>query len=184
MLDVRKWRYAAHVHKWRDKIQIFIFGTFTSMKVVCLGGGCDIGRSCLVLTIGPYTIMLDCGVHMSDQHRFPDFDRLSLQSIVDVVVVTHYHLDHVGALPLFTQGKTPYHGHVLMSPPTKYISSIVLNDFATSTSPHASDKSPSNLYTQDDVKECMKKVTTMNLNQAFTVNDDLSITFYYAGMIR
>lgn len=44
--------------------------------------------------------MLDCGIHpgLSGMDALPFFDRVDM-SKVDVIVVTHFHLDHCAALP-------------------------------------------------------------------------------------
>ncbi|VDN34565.1 unnamed protein product [Gongylonema pulchrum] len=44
-------------------------------EVVPLGAGQDVGRSCILVSIGGKNVMLDCGMHMgySDERRFPDF---------------------------------------------------------------------------------------------------------------
>jgi len=56
----------------------------------------DVGRSCVVVTLGGRTVMFDCGMHMgfNDERRFPDFTLLSatgapLETVVDCVIVTH-----------------------------------------------------------------------------------------------
>jgi len=41
-----------------------------------LGAGQDVGRSCVIAEVGGRTIMLDCGIHMVDQQKFPDFSFL------------------------------------------------------------------------------------------------------------
>ena len=55
-------------------------------------------------------IMLDCGMHMghSDERRFPDFTYIapkgeSLTPHVDCVIISHFHLDHCGALPFMSE---------------------------------------------------------------------------------
>lgn len=66
-----------------------------SIKVVPLGAGQDVGRSCLILSIGGRNVMLDCGMHMGyeDARRFPDFSFISPSSnftdIIDAVIVSH-----------------------------------------------------------------------------------------------
>ena len=35
-----------------------------TMKIVPLGGGQDVGRSCVLVTLGGRTVMFDCGMHM------------------------------------------------------------------------------------------------------------------------
>ncbi|KAJ2319813.1 Integrator complex subunit 11, partial [Coemansia sp. RSA 2702] len=49
------------------------------MKIVPLGAGQDVGRSCVLVTVGSKTIMFDCGMHMgyNDERRFPDFNYIT-----------------------------------------------------------------------------------------------------------
>lgn len=55
----------------------------------------DVGRSCIVVTIGGRTVMFDCGMHMgfNDERRFPDFTAISaggqFDRVVDLVVISH-----------------------------------------------------------------------------------------------
>jgi integrator complex subunit 11 len=41
------------------------------IEVVPLGAGQDVGRSCVLVTLGGKTIMFDCGIHMgyNDERR-------------------------------------------------------------------------------------------------------------------
>jgi integrator complex subunit 11 len=81
--------------------------------------------------------MFDCGLHMSyhDNRRFPDFKFLknyykkdNLNEIVDVMLLTHFHLDHCGSLPILTQREN-FTNPILMSMPTKCILPYMLEDF-------------------------------------------------------
>jgi integrator complex subunit 11 len=80
------------------------------IQIIPLGAGQDVGRSCIVALINGKCVMFDCGMHMgyNDDRRFPDFSVLSpsghhFSSLVDVLVISHFHLDHCGALPYFTE---------------------------------------------------------------------------------
>ena len=66
--------------------------------------GFQVGRSCLVLRYKGKTIMLDCGVLPSFQglESLPWLGELD-PSEVDIVFITHFHLDHAAALPHFTE---------------------------------------------------------------------------------
>lgn len=46
------------------------------IRIVPLGAGQDVGRSCILVSIGHKNIMFDCGMHMgyNDERRFPDFN--------------------------------------------------------------------------------------------------------------
>lgn len=65
------------------------------IKVVPLGAGQDVGRSCVLVTIGNKNIMFDCGMHMgyNDERRFPDFSFISksgkFNELIDCVIITH-----------------------------------------------------------------------------------------------
>ena len=70
------------------------------------GAGQDVGRSCLLLQMGGKNIMLDCGMHMGfqDERKFPDMSYVGegdLTEILDCVIITHFHLDHLIGLPCF-----------------------------------------------------------------------------------
>ena len=65
------------------------------IRVTPLGAGQDVGRSCLLLSIGGKNIMLDCGMHMgfSDDRRFPDFSYVTtdepLTEHIDAVIIRY-----------------------------------------------------------------------------------------------
>jgi integrator complex subunit 11 len=88
-------------------------------------------------------IMLDCGLHMgvNDSTRYPDFDRIKsiwggagvsdtrrFDEIVDLVLISHFHLDHIGALPFFTE-IIQYDGPIYMTSPTKALLPYMCEDF-------------------------------------------------------
>lgn len=162
------------------------FPSRPSINVVPLGAGQDVGRSCLLLQIGPKVVMLDCGMHMGydDIRRFPDFSFISrtgdFTRMVDCVVISHFHLDHCGALPYFTE-MCGYDGPVFMTHPTRAICPLLLEDYrriATATC------DPSEFFTKEDIERCMDKVQCINLRQTIRVDDgDLELTAYYAGHV-
>lgn len=79
------------------------------------------GRSCILLELGDKKIILDCGIHPSETSlaSLPFFDKIDPKEI-DLLLVTHFHLDHCGALPYFLE-RTSYTGKAYMTYPTKAI---------------------------------------------------------------
>ena len=86
--------------------------------------------------------MLDCGMHMGfqDERRFPDFsfvsgpalnegngpgmaDAAPLTEHLDAVIISHFHLDHCGALPYMTE-MVGYKGPIYMTAPTKVTQNV------------------------------------------------------------
>lgn len=155
------------------------------IKVTPLGAGQDVGRSCILVSIGGKHIMLDCGMHMgyNDDRRFPDFSYITqngrLTEFLDCVIISHFHLDHCGALPYMSE-MVGYDGPIYMTHPTKAICPILLEDFRKIT---VDKKGETNFFTSQMIKDCMKKVIPLNLHQTVQVDDELEIKAYYAGHV-
>ncbi|XP_056589806.1 integrator complex subunit 11 [Triplophysa dalaica] len=155
------------------------------IKVTPLGAGQDVGRSCILVSIGGKNIMLDCGMHMgyNDDRRFPDFSYITqngrLTEFLDCVIISHFHLDHCGALPYMSE-MVGYDGPIYMTHPTKAICPILLEDFRKIT---VDKKGETNFFTAQMIKDCMKKVVPLNLHQTVQVDEELEIKAYYAGHV-
>ena len=94
------------------------------LKVTPLGSGQEVGRSCHLLEFGnngEITMLLDCGIHPGYEglNGLPYFDQVDPEA-VDVILITHFHLDHVASLPYFTE-RTGFRGRVFMTHATKAV---------------------------------------------------------------
>jgi len=69
-----------------------------SLKIQFLGGTREVGRSALLVTTSKTKILLDYGVMLDHEPGFPMHVK---PKDVDAVVMTHSHLDHSGAVPVF-----------------------------------------------------------------------------------
>lgn len=129
--------------------------------------------------------MLDCGMHMgyNDDRRFPDFTFVSgdepLTDYLDAVIISHFHLDHCGALPYMTE-MVGYNGPIYMTGPTLAIAPILLEDMRRVA---VERKGETNFFTSQMIKDCMKKVKAVNLHQVIKIDDELEIKAYYAGHV-
>ncbi|XP_054250888.1 integrator complex subunit 11 isoform X1 [Indicator indicator] len=155
------------------------------IKVTPLGAGQDVGRSCILVSIAGKNVMLDCGMHMgyNDDRRFPDFSYITqngrLTDFLDCVIISHFHLDHCGALPYFSE-MVGYDGPIYMTHPTKAICPILLEDYRKIT---VDKKGEINFFTSQMIKDCMKKVVAVHLHQTVQVDEELEIKAYYAGHV-
>jgi len=72
--------------------------THTHTHVHTKGAGQDIGRSCILVSVGSKTIMFDCGMHMgyNDHRRFPNFSYISetkrFNQCIDCVIISHLYV--------------------------------------------------------------------------------------------
>lgn len=117
------------------------------------------------------------------QRRFPDFSYIAqdkpLNEYLDCIIISHFHLDHCGALPYMTE-MIGYNGPIYMTQPTKAICPILLEDYRKIT---VDRKGETNFFTSQMIKDCMKKVVIINLHQTIQVDSELEIKAYYAGHV-
>lgn len=92
-----------------------------------LNSGVDIGSNCSVLEIGPFRILLDCGMHPKKLGRgaLPQLSKIS-SALVDFAVLTHCHLDHLAGFPVFSREhpNTP----IFCSPASKLVAKRILRN--------------------------------------------------------
>lgn len=90
-----------------------------------LGGGKEVGRSAIEVSTNSESIILDYGVNF-DANDNPNLPLQEVPSKVKGFVISHSHLDHVGALPLYQiSGNYPVYGTRL----TRLITELMLKDF-------------------------------------------------------
>jgi len=91
------------------------------LRIIPLGGLGEIGKNMTVLEYGRDLIVVDCGVMFPDSDMYgidlvlPQFDYvIKNQDRLRGIVLTHGHMDHIGALPyLLRQVKTTLYGTAL-----------------------------------------------------------------------
>lgn len=155
------------------------------VSVTPLGAGQEVGRSCLLLSFADERhILLDCGVHMghNDRRKYPDFsflqDKLQtkdLNSKIDFLLLSHFHLDHCAALPFFVN-QFGYNKPIFASEPTRAILPYMLKDYIRVS------KDTFFRGQERDVARTMQLVQSLTLNGRHTVND-VRITSFYAGHV-
>ena len=131
------------------------------LEIQPIGSGCEVGRSCIIIKFQGKKIMLDCGVHpaFNGITSLPFFDEIEPGDI-DLLLITHFHLDHCGALPYFLE-KTNFHGECYMTFPTIAIYRFILADYVKVS--HS--KLEESLYNEKDLKNSTKKIKLLDYHQ-------------------
>jgi ribonuclease J len=88
------------------------------LRIIPLGGLGEIGKNMTILEYGRNMIVVDCGIMFPENDMYgidlvlPQFDYVvKNQDRLRGIVLTHGHLDHIGALPyLLREVKTPIYG--------------------------------------------------------------------------
>ncbi|XP_068721291.1 cleavage and polyadenylation specificity factor subunit 3-like isoform X2 [Montipora capricornis] len=148
------------------------------LKITPLGSGQEVGRSCHILEFKGKKVMLDCGIHpgMSGLESLPFLDEIDTAEI-DLLLVSHFHLDHCGSLPWFLE-KTTFKGRVFMTHATKAIYRWLLSDYVKVSNIATEDM----LYTESDLEKSMDKIETIHFHQEKEVNG-IKFWCYHAGHV-
>ncbi|XP_078481154.1 cleavage and polyadenylation specificity factor subunit 3 [Ciona intestinalis] len=148
------------------------------LKITPLGAGQEVGRSCHLLEFKEKKIMLDCGIHpgISGLAGLPYIDFTEPEKI-DLLLVTHFHLDHAGGLPWFLQ-KTTFKGRVFMTHATKAIYRWLLSDYIKVSNISTEDQ----LYTEADLEDSMARIETINFHEEKMVGG-IKFWCYHAGHV-
>ncbi len=150
------------------------------VRLTYLGGGRQVGRSCILLQTPESRILMDCGIDVaansSNAYPFLEAPEFNIKEL-DAVIISHAHLDHCGFLPyLFKFG---YRGPVYCTSPTRDVMALLQLDLIKIM--RTEGKEP--LYTSDDVKEMVKHTICLNYEEVTDVTPDIRLTMYNAGHI-
>ncbi len=151
------------------------------IRIVGLGGWSEVGRSCMLVETPKSKILLDCGIKASAssiEDLLPIFATKEFDySEIDAIVISHSHLDHLGAVPiLYERG---YSGPLYTTTPTLDLATLLWLDYID-----VMQKSTSNpLYSATGVKESVKHAITLEYGEVSDVAPDIRLTFQPAGHI-
>ncbi|KNA11690.1 hypothetical protein SOVF_132750 [Spinacia oleracea] len=143
-----------------------------------LGAGNEVGRSCVYMSYKGKTVMFDCGIHpaYSGMAALPYFDEID-PSTIDVLLVTHFHLDHAASLPYFLE-KTTFKGKVYMTHATKAIYRLLLSDYVKVSKVSVEDM----LFDEQDIIRSMDRIEVIDFHQTLEVNG-IRFWCYTAGHV-
>ena len=150
------------------------------IRMSYLGGGRQVGRSCLFLQTPESRVMLDCGVNVAasgtDAYPMLEAPEFNINDL-DAIIVTHSHLDHSGFVPyLFKYG---FRGPVYCTAPTRDVMALLQLDLIKI----AKNEGKEPPYSADDVKEMVKHTICLEYGEVSDVTPDVRITLYNAGHI-
>ncbi|KAL0259362.1 endoribonuclease ysh1 [Diplodia seriata] len=148
----------------------------------CLGGGNEVGRSSHIIQYKGKTVMLDAGMHPAYDGlaALPFYDEFDL-SQVDVLLISHFHIDHAASLP-YVLSKTNFKGRVFMTHPTKAIYKWLIQDSVRVGNISSSSESRIQLYTEADHLSTFPQIEAIDYYTTHTISS-IRITPYPAGHV-
>ena len=160
------------------------------MKLTIHGAAQQVTGSMHLLQIGQYKILVDCGLDYERDHNVQLNENFPFRpEEVDVVILTHAHIDHSGNLP--TLVRMGFNGQILCTPPTADLSEMLLMDSVNiflrkeQTSRKHNRKRPGQgkqaLYLHKHVMDTVDRFVTIGFNRPFRINGDIELTFIPVG---
>ncbi|MBT6519590.1 beta-CASP ribonuclease aCPSF1 [Candidatus Woesearchaeota archaeon] len=147
------------------------------VRLSYLGGGRQVGRSCILLQTPESRVLLDCGINIandSEAYPFLEAPEFKIEEL-DAVIISHAHLGHSGFLPYLY--KFGYRGPVYCTAPTRDIMSLLHLDLVKIMRNEGKDP----IYTSDEIKEMVKHTICLGYEEVTDITPDVRITLYNAG---
>jgi metallo-beta-lactamase family protein len=162
------------------------------MKLTIHGAAQQVTGSMHLLEVGQYKILVDCGLDYEKDRSIQDNENFPFNpEDIDVVILTHAHIDHSGNLP--TLVRMGFNGQILCTPPTADLTELLLLDSvnifmhkANKGRKHGRGKGKFNsgaqpLYLQKHVMDTMERMVTIAFNRPFKITGDIELTFIPVG---
>jgi metallo-beta-lactamase family protein len=160
------------------------------MELEFLGAAQCVTGSCHLLRVRDKTILLDCGLYQGrdgeqDKNKHFTFN----PSDIDLVILSHAHIDHSGRIPLLYKGG--FKGEIICSKATMELCNVMLPDSGHIQEMEAQWKNKKlekkglqteeALYSSKIAEECIKVFKSYNYNEEIKPFDGLTIVLRDAG---
>jgi Cft2 family RNA processing exonuclease len=157
------------------------------MKLIDLNRDGEIGANCQFVQIGDLNLVVDCGLNPKKAGRIaaPDFSLLRGLR-VDLIIITHCHLDHIGSLPILMREQPD--AVVIMTQSSHMLIERMLHNSASVMVRQRDDQGIKDypLFTHDEIDRLAKRLTPVpyNVVKRFKPKkDEISLVFHPAGHV-
>jgi len=166
-----------------------------SLQLQFLGAAQSVTGSSHLLEVNGTKVLVDCGLYQERELRYRNWNPFPINpQTIDIVLLTHGHLDHCGLLPKLV--KEGFKGKIMCTPPTQEIANTVLLDSARIQEEDAQFKRKRHererrkgpypeipLYTENDAKKVFSLFELIEYEKIVNINSSVSINFHDAGHI-
>lgn len=159
------------------------------MRISFMGAAKCVTGSCTLIETHNHKILVDCGMRQGkDAKNAPDGFAFDAREI-DVVFLTHAHIDHSGLMPLLV--KKGFKGCVYCTGATAQLCSIMFPDaghiqemeveWQNRKRRRAGKPEIEPIYTVEDAKKAIKHLSPMDYGDKQSVTEDIAVRFVDAG---
>jgi Cft2 family RNA processing exonuclease len=157
------------------------------MKIIDLNSDGGIGANSLYVQIGDFHLVIDSGLHPKKAGREAAPNLRALQGVkLDLIIITHCHLDHIGSLPVLmrNQPDTP----AIMTLPSRMLIERMLHNSANVMLREREEKGIADypLFTHDEIDRVAPRLFPHqfgNPKKFSGARDEIEFTLHPAGHI-
>ncbi len=159
------------------------------MKLIDLNSAGGIGANALFVQIGGVNILIDSGLHpkMVGRAAMPKFSAIAGQR-VDLIIITHCHLDHIGSLPVAL--RTFPDAPVIMSTSSRILIERMLHNSANVMKKQKADQDIPEypLFSHQEIDLYTPRLIGVPFGLAKTINglrsrDEIKVMLHPAGHV-
>ncbi len=150
------------------------------MEFYFAGGAMEVGGSCIYVRTGDKGILMDAGIRQGGAaEKLPDLRGIQERGGVDLILVSHAHMDHTGSLPVISKA---YPGaRIYMTSMAMDQTRVLLYD-SLKLMDRKEEEIPQ--YSREDVESMLKRIVPIHYQQETALPElDMKLTAYPAGHI-
>jgi Cft2 family RNA processing exonuclease len=157
------------------------------MKLIDLNSDGGIGANSLYVQLGDFHLVVDSGLHPKKVGRVAAPNLRPLQGVkLDLIIITHCHLDHIGSLPLLMRDQPDV--PAIMTVPSHMLIERMLHNSANVMMREREEKGIPDypLFTHEEIDRVAPRMYPLGFNspKKFSgAKDDIEFTFHPAGHI-
>lgn len=127
-----------------------------------------------------FRFLVDYGIYQGEGHKGIEYNDSVNPEKIDAILLTHTHLDHDGALPIFV--RHGYNKNIYMSNGSASVIDIGLLDSYNIMKRDAKLKGRPVLFSEKDIEQTISRIKSVRYEETISsIHDNITVTFFNNG---